>query len=205
LTSEIVSFISVALAFVAVSVATWQARSNLRNAWHSHSHPVIAEIFREFRSPGFRESLRDLLNSSTGDSYVGGFRSLPKDRRDAAYDVCYFFEYIGELVAFGIVQEDIIIAAMGTHIMLVWLVMQPTIENERAHRERTFPPDVPPGFLTQYEHLVARIYDLGGGDAATLIQKRRGVRRLAAMTGEKRGSQFSTINKNAETTNKSYE
>jgi hypothetical protein len=194
LTSEIVSLISVVLAFIAVSVATWQARSNIRNAWHSHSHPVIAEIFREFRSPQFRESLRDLLNSPAGDAYTGGFRSLPRDRRDAAYDVCYFFEYIGELVAFGIVQEDIIIAAMGTHIMLVWSVMWPAIENERAHRMQTFSPDVPPGFLTQYEHLVARIHDLGGGEAATIIQKRRGVRRLAATavdnTGQGTSSRF---------------
>jgi hypothetical protein len=82
------------------------------------------------------------------------------------------------LVALGIISEDVVIGLMSTTIMRVWLAMWPMIESERNHRLQTYPLDVSPGFLVYYEHLVTRIYELGGRNASTAIQRRIGVRRL---------------------------
>ena len=178
--SEIISLISVILALVAVCVSAWQTRTNMRDARHSRSLPVIAEIFREFRSREFRESLHNLLTLSSDKTTGSGFRALSKDRQEDAYRVCYFFDQIGVLVAFGIVHEDIVVAIMGTQIVQVWSVMFPLIESERKYRSKTYPSNAPSGFLAFYEHLVTCVYALGGREAAIMIRKRIGVRRLPA-------------------------
>jgi hypothetical protein len=183
LLSGIVSLISVILAFFAVSVSAWQARANMQHARRSRSLPVIAEIFKEYRSKEFRKSIHNLLSPSSlslsSEKTAGyGLMRLSEDRREDVYKVCYFFDYIGTLVAFGIIREDIVIAVMGTDIMRVWSAMSKVIKNERDHRLKLYKDsDVPPGFLVFYEHLVTRIEALGGSEAATRIQRRIGVRR----------------------------
>lgn len=178
--SVIISVVSVVLALAAVCVSTWQARSSIQHARHSRSLPVIAEIFKEWRSREFRESVHQLLALPSGKMTDGGFVALAGDRRQDAYKVLYFFDYIGTLVAFGIIREDIVIATMGTQIMQVWSAMFPFIEKERIHRSQAYPSNTPPGFLAFYEHLVACVYALGGREAAIMIRKEIGVRRLPA-------------------------
>ena len=181
--SEIISLISVILALVAVCVSAWQARSNIQGARHSRSLPVIAEIFKEFRSREFWESMYNLLTLSSDKMAVGGFRALSEDQQEDAYKVCYFFDQIGALVAFGVVREDIVVAIMGTQIVQVWSVMFPVIKNERIHRSETYPSNAPSGFLGFYEHLVTCIDALGGREAAIIIQRRIGVRGFPAAAG----------------------
>jgi hypothetical protein len=164
-------------------VSAWQARSNIQDARHSRSLPVIAEIFKEFRSREFRESLHNLLTLSSDKTTGGGFGALSEDRQEDAYRVCYFFDQIGVLVAFRIVHEDIVVAIMGTQIVQVWSVMFPLIESERKYRSETYPSNAPSGFLAFYEHLVTCVYALGGREAAIMIRKRIGVRRLPAAVG----------------------
>ena len=84
-----------------------------------------------------------------------GFEDLSNDLREDAYKVCYFFDYIGTLVAFGIIREDIVIAVLGTQITRVWSAMFRIIKSERQHRNETFSGGTPPGFLEYYGHLVA--------------------------------------------------
>jgi len=177
--SEIISLISVIIALTAVSVSAWQARSNALSARHSHSLPVITEMIGQFRSREFRESIIRLVESPDHAKPHRGFESLPKDLREDAYRVCFFFDYAGLLVALGIISETIIIGVMGTHVVRVWSAIWPAIESERSYRNRTYPADVSPGFLVYYEHLVARIHELGGGrNAAIALQRRVGVRKL---------------------------
>jgi hypothetical protein len=113
----------------------------------------------------------------------GGFRVLSEDRQEDAYKVCYFFDQIGALVAFGIVREDIVVAIMGAQIVQVWSVMFPLIESERKYRSETYPSNAPSGFLAFYEHLVTCVAALGGREAAIMIRKRIGVRGLPAVLG----------------------
>ena len=182
--SVIISVISVILAIVAVCVSTWQARSSIQHARHSRSLPVIAEIFKEWRSREFRESVHRLLAVPSGKmTGNGGFVALSGERREDAYKVCYFFDYIGTLVAFKIVREDIVVAIMGAQIVQVWSVMFPLIDSEREYRSKMYPSNAPSGFLAFYEHLVACVYALGGRDAAIMIRKRIGVRQLPTVAG----------------------
>jgi hypothetical protein len=178
--SETISLVSVILALVAVSVSAWQARFNMQHATRSRSLPVITEIFKEFRSKEFRASINNLLTLPSDKTTIDSLSALPEDQQEDAYKVFYFFDYIGTLVAFGIIREDIIITTMGNRIMQVWSVMLPIIEKERAYRSKAYPSNASPGFLIFYDYLVTRIETLGGREAAGIIQRRMGVSRPSA-------------------------
>jgi hypothetical protein len=184
LLSEIISLISVVLALTAICISAWQARSNIRHAKHSRSLPVTAEIFREWRSREFRTSVHNLLALPPDKAAGYRFPNLSEDLREDAYRVCYFFDYIGTIVAFKIISEDIVIATMGTQIIQVWTAIFPVINNERDYRNKTFPGSTPPGFLRFYGHLVARIEALGGGEAAYAIQKKIGLQQPSSVNGQ---------------------
>jgi hypothetical protein len=176
--SNVVSSASVAIALVAVAVATWQARTTARNAERTHTLPVVSEVWREFRSTEFRARINYLLINVPAVRGEHGFHSLPKEWRENAYEVCYFYDYLGALVAFDIIREELTISLWGTAIIQVWQAVEPFIVMEREHRRRTYPPGISPGFLVYYEDLVCRIRDRGGQDAARRIQQRSGLRRL---------------------------
>jgi hypothetical protein len=84
----------------------------------------------------------------------GGFESLPEKFREQAYKICYFFDYLGILVMYKIITEDMVVDWVGTRLILTWATMKPFIEAEREYRRITYPPDTPPGFLLHFEHLV---------------------------------------------------
>jgi hypothetical protein len=180
MTDNIVSLTSVVIAVAAVVVATWQVRASARNAERSHTLPVISETFREFRSAEFRASVGYLIANVPEPRGEHGFNSLPKEWRDNAYKVCYFFDYLGALVEFSIIREELVISLWGTSIIHTWQAAVACILMERSYRRSTYPPGISPGFLVYYEDLVCRIIDRGGQDAAKRIQQESGLRRLDA-------------------------
>ena len=175
---DTLNFASVAIALLAVAIATWQVRSTARSAERTHTLPVVSEVWRQFRSSEFRASVNYLVITVPTTHGSHGFNSLPKEWREKAYEVCYFFDYLGALVQFGIIREDLAISLWGTAVIQAWQAVEPFIAMEREHRKRTYPPGISPGFLVYYEDLVCRIRDRGGQDAARRIQQRSGLRRL---------------------------
>jgi hypothetical protein len=130
--SNILSLASVTIAFGAVAVATWQARANARSAERSHTLPVISETFREFRSVEFRTRISYVVTKVPATTRgARGFNSLPRKWREDAYEVCYFFDYLGALVRFGIIRKELAISMWGTGVMQVWLAAEPLISLER--------------------------------------------------------------------------
>jgi hypothetical protein len=99
--SDTISVVSASVALAALAVATWQARTNARNAERAHTLPVISEIFREFRSQEFRNSMSYLVTKTPRVHGEEGFRSLSREWQENAYRVCYFFDYLGTLTSFG--------------------------------------------------------------------------------------------------------
>lgn len=180
---DTLSLASVAIAFIAVAVATWQVRSSARSAERTHTLPVVSEVWQQFRSSEFRASVNYLILTIPASHGDHGFSSLPKEWREKAYGVCYFFDYLGALVQFDIIREDLVISLWGTVVIQAWQAVEPFIILERQHRIRTYPPGISPGFLVYYEDLVCRIRDRGGQDAARRIQQRSGLRQLDGPLG----------------------
>lgn len=131
---------------------------------------------REVRSTEFHDSifylLRNLPHVPVPD---GGFEELAPECRQHAYRVCYLFDYLGLLANKGIISENTIISWLGTRIMQVWIVAMPFIRAEREYRARECGDSTPSGFVPYFEHLVRRIIEKGGVEAAARIQRDSGV------------------------------
>jgi hypothetical protein len=178
--AQTLSLISIFIAFCAVAVAVWQARRIVKQAEHTRSLPIISEAFREWRSAEFRRHKDVLLTLDGTTPPDGGFDALPADIQESAYIWCYFCEYLGQLMLYEIIPEEMIIGFAGTQILQLWGVLEPFIQNEREHRLQSLPPGIPPGFLAQYEHLVARIVERGGSRAAEDIRRKHSARTLTS-------------------------
>lgn len=174
--SQIVSLISILLALAAVCVAAWQVRVSTRSAEKTNALPIISEVFEQSRSPQFNVAIRRILSAKRKYFYRKNFDSLPRSYRRDAYQVCYFFDYLGTLVLYDIVAEDVIIGVLASRMVQVWVTMKPLILNERRYRASTYPQGAPRGFLVYYEHLIKLIEEGGGQDAARLAQERAGLR-----------------------------
>jgi len=111
-----------------------------------------------------------------------GIEALSPSCRDSVYAVCYFFDYLGVLLAFGMIEKDVIVSALGTHIMRVWYLLQPYILAERVHRARVCPVDAPAGFLVYFEYLVVLVRKSGGRSASEVIVRRLGIPNLDTPT-----------------------
>lgn len=178
--TQLVSLASVLLALAAVCISAWQVRSGVQIANKSNTLPVISAAFAEWRSPQFNDALHELLNSAPEKLTVENFEALEPGVRHAAFEVCYLFDHLGALVALRIVDEDVVVGLIGSQLMRVWEAMYPLILRERNYRIATYPDSAPPGFLVYYEHIISRIMELGGRDAARNVQQRAGIKRLDA-------------------------
>ena len=178
LESSVFSTVSLTIAIIALTVATWQARASARSAERTHALPIISEVFREFRSPQFRNSMSSLLIDVRKQTSTKGFRAQSKAWQDNAYRVCYFFDYIGALVHTGLIREELAISLWGSPTIMVWRAIEPLIYRERKYRKRSYPSGASPGFLVYYEDLICRIIDQGGEESARRIQEHSGLRHL---------------------------
>src|SRR5262249_34772572 len=99
----------------------------------------------------------------------------------SAYTVCYFFDYIGTLMLFKLVDDDIIIGTLASQAVVIWRMLEAHIIGEREHRKLTYPQGASPGFLKFYEHMIAEILNKGGENAAANVQQARGILSLPSI------------------------
>lgn len=178
MSSQIISLVSLLIALTAVFVAAWQVRMSARLTVNSNSLPAITQVFEEWRSSVFRDHVENIKMHSSQSSPAGGFTALPDEWRHSAYTVCYFFDYIGTLVLFKLVDEEIIVGTIASQAVLLWGMLETHIISEREYREAAYPPGVSRGFLKFYEHLVAEIMNEGGENAPAKVQRAKGIRHL---------------------------
>jgi hypothetical protein len=170
---------SLVIALIAVVVAIWQVRASAVSAERSNSLPVASEAFKEFRSQEFQAHLRKVWNEIPPNVPEDGFQSLPADWRDSAYQVAYFFEYLGILVAYELVPEDLVVDATANIIGRSWCALEPFIQKERIFRQKVAAiSGISPGFVTHFEHLVALTIDSNGKPIDDSIHERLSLRNV---------------------------
>lgn len=181
--------VSVVIAFMAMLVAVWNVRNARASVRKSNTVPIVAELFREYRSEEFRAHATRVLTAPPRGDASGGFEALPDAYRQSAYHICYFFDYLGVLVAFDVVRRDIILGSISTQMVMTWRALDEFIEGERQYRHAALPDDVSHGFLNYFEGLVALIDELGGNQISEIINKRIGLRKLSqpAMSPRRQG------------------
>ncbi|MGH3972511.1 MAG: DUF4760 domain-containing protein [Pseudonocardiaceae bacterium] len=170
---------SLIIAITAVVVAVLQVRASAVAAERANSLPVASDAFNEFRSQEFQAHLQKVWNKAPLSAPEGGFQSLQEDWRDSAYTVAYFFEYLGVLVAYELVPEDIIVDFSANLLARSWYALEPFIRQGRLYRLKANTSGISPGFVTHFEHLVALTIDSDGKPIDGSIHKRLRLRKMA--------------------------
>ena len=170
---------SSAIAVVAVAVAAWHVRTTAKAAGRSNALPVASAAFNEFRSREFQSHLHKVWHEAPAGVPEGGFESLAEDWRASAYRVAYFFEYLGILVAHGLVPADLVVDFSANLLVRSWLALEPFIAEERRHRRAMCAPaGISPGFVRHFEHLVSLAFDADGRPVDSRIHERLGLRKM---------------------------
>jgi hypothetical protein len=137
-----------------LTVSWWQAHRNVRLASNAIEVQVVADIFRDVRSPEFRANLDAILRRPPPGDLERGFESLDESSRESAYAVSYFFEDLGVLVSNGLIRRDLILTTVSSILTRAWHALGPAIDAERAFRRHNYAGEVSPTFLPHFEALV---------------------------------------------------
>ncbi|MGH3764651.1 MAG: DUF4760 domain-containing protein [Pseudonocardiaceae bacterium] len=153
--SNLFGAVSLIIALTAVAVAVWQVRAHLVAIEKSNSLPVASAAFNEFRSQKFRNHLFKVWRDAPSDVPEGGFEALAEKWRESAYEVAYFFEHLGILVAYDLVPEELIVGFSSNAVVRSWRTLEPFIQKEREHRKQGAYTGLSPNFVSHFEHLAA--------------------------------------------------
>ena len=106
------------------------------------------------------------------------FKPFRMDGARAAYTVAYFFEYMGVLVAYGLVPSDFVIDFSANMLARSWYVLQPFVESERRFREKHSGDGISAGFVSHFEHLVALTLDSEGKPIDQKTHEKLGLQKI---------------------------
>ncbi|WP_344425076.1 DUF4760 domain-containing protein [Pseudonocardia ailaonensis] len=133
---------------LAILVSGFFALRQVRLLERANMFPVAVDMFKEFRSPEFKEkvwTVYQLNESGTED-----FEELPPKVKSDALAVSHFWDNLAALVATGAAPEKLILAFMGGSALACWEKLWPFIRTERQRRtEGTY--------QEFYEDLVVRV------------------------------------------------
>jgi hypothetical protein len=163
----LVNALSLAFSVAAVVISAIFAIRQSRLMRHSNLLPVVVEIFKEFRDPTFKEHL-NYLQHRLWDEHPpsnAGTSELPEEARVHVMTVAGFFNTVGLLVAYGVIDDLIPGSAMGGSILRAWSRIAPYIENERQRRND-------PNYHMYFEDLARRALDVPPSALRTRLKLR---------------------------------
>jgi hypothetical protein len=148
--STVLSLSSLVVSLLALLVSAGVAIRQLARMRHSNMLPVALDLFREFRTPEFRDHMRYLQEELWEQCPPGaaGIVDLSDEARAHLAPVSGYFNNMGVLVANGVVDAQLVQSFMGASILGSWWRVAPYAEVERRRRDD-------PNFALFFEHLAA--------------------------------------------------
>lgn len=149
--SLIISIIAVIVSIIAIAYSVIISQ-------RSNSLQIMTDLFQEYRSIEFKDASRYVIDDLEKNcNPEDGYWQLKDPSRTRVLKVSHFFNNIGALVAYKIVDEDLIIGYMGSNILMVWDKLYPFLENERSHRLKKH--GIGKEYQEHFEDLVCRVYN----------------------------------------------
>jgi hypothetical protein len=142
------NLVAVLVAAIALATSVAVSRRQLRLAQNSNVLPIVLQLFKETREPEFSRAI-EYISTRLAIEHAPdhGYRSLPPDVKRDIRRVSLFYDDVGKLVAFGVVEERLIIGSYGLNIVNMWDVLAPYIYKERMLTTRA---------MLYFEDLAAR-------------------------------------------------
>jgi hypothetical protein len=123
----------VSMAALAVSsMLSWRQLRSLRSANHL---PVAIDLLtRDMGSAEFHDQERMVIRRLADVPPDVPVSQLPEPLRGAAYAVSSFYDSMGILVAFGCIEERLVVATINYRVRRIWRVLESHIQAERKIR-----------------------------------------------------------------------
>jgi hypothetical protein len=147
----LISAVAMTISIVALGVSTIISTAQARSMRQANNLPVMIELLiKEYINDDFASRERLVFESIGQTASDLGFEGLPEPLRTATYNVAWFYNATGNIVALRAVDERMFVGGINYRIRRAWSAMEAHIEAER--RNRGMP------FLDGFEHLAARAF-----------------------------------------------
>ena len=132
----VLSIAALATSILAFGISTSLTVQRNRSARNSSLAPITVNLFNEYRSQPFKESLHFVVATLPNEHPASGvgFYGLPYEERLHVVRVSQFFDHMGHLVANGFVDERIVASFLGDTVLRVWSVLSEYIDEEEKIR-----------------------------------------------------------------------
>ncbi|WP_138733096.1 DUF4760 domain-containing protein [Modestobacter excelsi] len=139
---------TLAVSVLALLVAMRSNQRSVKVARASQALSVVKDIFGQRGRPDFVEALNAVRAIPYPLNTNVGIEGLPDGLRNKAKLVMAFYEDLGKLVAHGIVDEDLIIGALGHSVVWAWTPLERFILAQREKNQTEY--------FIYFQHLAAR-------------------------------------------------
>lgn len=152
---------AVLIAVCALGFSTWLAARQSLLQERANATSALLALLERYQSPTFHERYEYVCHRLNEEHDPAlGISGLPKDAREAVYDIAYHYMTFATLVGLGMLNEREVLALTRRRIIAVWDAVAPYVRHERgripsagsfslleaaAAHARTLPPE--PGML----------------------------------------------------------
>jgi hypothetical protein len=128
----VVSLVALAIS----SIISWRQLRSMKSANHL---PVAIELLtRDYGKPEFQRQERTMMEQLPSIVPAIPISALPEALYIDTLQVINFYDSMGILVAFGSVDENLVLATINYRIRRIWQTLEPFVRAERELRQGPF-------------------------------------------------------------------
>lgn len=132
----LLAVVAVVVSLAALSISSTISWRQLRSMQSANHLPVAIELLtRDYGQPEFQQNERAMLEQLSTIDPAGGVFGLPEPLLSKSLQVINFYDSIGILVAFGCVEEELVLTTINYRIRQVWTTLEPFVRAERELRQ----------------------------------------------------------------------
>jgi hypothetical protein len=131
-TNILMNIATMAISLSALVISILLNLRQLRLASGGNHLPVVIDAFKETRSAAWFEAQEYVLTELAKEHGTDfGHRGLPEQARAHANTIGLFYDDLGKLVAYDMIDERLVIGSYGTNIVRLWDALAPYVYTER--------------------------------------------------------------------------
>lgn len=134
-----INLVALIFSVLAIAVSGWMALRQTRIMRQANQLPIIVELFQEFRGQSIQDSERFILLELRRQHDPNlGYTNLPEPAKAHVHNINTFFISIGVLIAYGVIDAEIMITIIGYRAQQIWSVLEPFVRREREIRGSSY-------------------------------------------------------------------
>ncbi|MCZ2807590.1 hypothetical protein O2W18_20990 [Modestobacter sp. VKM Ac-2983] len=137
---DLVDAAPIVISLIALAVSVLSSRRALRATRASHSLTVVTDVLDRLHEPQYADAVKKVREGGflEGIDPDGGYDAMPGDKRALALWLTEYFDDLGKLVAYGVIDEDLVLGSYGNSIDRSWTTLRGFIYAQRRFNGTQF-------------------------------------------------------------------